>query len=212
MGISTHEKSHIEIKAEMIQKAKANPTKFLTDITDHTVEWKGTVLDAIDDGIFVMKMKNGMNRWHWGKGDFVGEEIAIVQASEDPFEALLRAMSEGDLSIYYEQLKIISRSDKINKNTSNQLEKIKENEDRIPVDDTQPELPSKTIGESELTPTFLLDFLVGKEAVEVKEGVAFWTTGDLAEIGPVDEIEAVASGNNKIYKRMRLGYNRLKKK
>ena len=188
MGIDVTQFSHAEIMAAMRQKAKANPERFLNDLTDHSVEWKGRVLDAIDSGVFTQVMKNGLTRWHWGKGDFTGEEICIVQASEAPLEALMRAMADGDFSVFHGQLKIIEKQTSVKEKTDSHLKDIEKKE--------------------EVSVTDMINALIENQSIIEDGGEAFWNTqkGRGDKIGKFGSLESIFE-DEKLYKRLKMRFN-----
>lgn len=107
LNISTYEKKEVEIRAELNSRAKANPARFIKEFTEDTIEWKGTIRDAIDNQIFIQKNHMGMQRWFWGdKGARQGKEICIIDKGADAFDTLVIQISQ-ELTFYRAELKRI---------------------------------------------------------------------------------------------------------
>lgn len=124
MGMSFTDKGEEEIRSDMRQKAKANPTNFLKQVNSESNEWRGRVQDAIDTGIFETKIVNQMPRWYWGKGEFAGKEICIIDKGANQFEFLLSHMLT-DWDTFYHGLGRVQSKDSNEKNLEQKLQSAK---------------------------------------------------------------------------------------
>lgn len=191
MGIDLTDMKEAQIRASLTARAKTDSQKFLDDLASDVIEWKGKIKEAIEKGVFVQEVINGMPRWHWGKGDMSGKEICIITKGSDPFEFLIEAIANGDLAIYREQLKRIGNKESVDKSIEKQLG-------------------------GDISFQGMIEMLVEKGRIEFENGNAYWNTskGRTGEIGIAtqDTLISLTETDAKLKKRITLAYNLNKNK
>lgn len=197
MNISVYEKTDDEIKFDMNAKAKENPKVFMEKALSVTIEWKGSVKDAIDNGIFVSRVVNGMNRWYWGQGAKSGSEICIIDKGADPFDFLVEKMSE-EFDFYRTEMKRIAGKGALDKEIE---KKLKEPE----VEVTQTKV------------SIAINFLEEKGKFIIKEDKVLWAKDETILVYREggewkDELEAKANNDNTVRRRLSGTYNLMNRK
>lgn len=109
--------------------AEKDPNKFVQDAKSKNTEFYGTIQNLIDKNSILFKNLNGIDRWYWGAGPLVDQEITHVQAGQNAFEAL-KEFIVNNAQQYYKMIYDMDRSVNIENKLDKFLE-IKQQEDEL---------------------------------------------------------------------------------
>lgn len=95
-GMNIAADSHIpdtNIKAQLINMAKADPVKFNESINSQVVQFRGLIINGVDTGLFEAKIYGGGERWIWAQGDRKGQTIVeLINNGANKVEVLIEAI------------------------------------------------------------------------------------------------------------------------
>lgn len=66
------------IKSQLIEMAKVDPVEFNKNIGSQQTQFRGLILNGIDNGLFVVKRRGGTDTWMWGAGQSAGQPIVDI--------------------------------------------------------------------------------------------------------------------------------------
>lgn len=132
-----------QIKDQLIVYAEQNTDEFINHSRSKNTEFYGTIQNLVDKGAIVYKQLNGVDRWFWGTGPMINQEIVIVERGRNAFETLKEAIVDN-ADRYYKMVYDLNA----NKNSDDKLNKFLDEQEDVFED--IPAAPVKSARELEL--------------------------------------------------------------